>query len=1629
MAKSCRFVYLDRTGEESAIYTETLQKSGAAQAEAAYIKHMFATPEIRHSLNNTNNITNADKILDDFQTKLDRKKDDSAYVDPNSRKSYEAVTYKIKKAQKINKKTKKGSLESILGSAMVEDQRADESNSKYRLRMAENKWADTAAHRDPKLRDSSPEEKKAFLKKKRRDAADKDKEAQDYIKGWVKYTFDSWDTMNAYGIYFHGAIAIALNQIQEWRAEQSKLTKKELDKLGVLSNVNEFITYEIDFREIAKELDGEGLVGSISYTRSAEYKKILKTIMAEIQSVETQWKLPPNTLKVRTEQRISNDAMNAAGTMDIFVYNPYNMDTIIYDIKTKTGDTEGGRGSMDTFWHMTSQKLGGVFSGEDANSANTSTAQVSYYQAMAQKAGFKVKAAKVILVQSNHYINTKTTGNPPGEQEHMMGETTLKKEDIQLLTTKPREVFQYYSDIDWDVELIKRRKNGFYGLLDEWSQGKILNLRGTQVSKNNFIRNKYDRLRKDKDGNYEYKDLNPDSDTYSNFIKLTPEEYSNRAAIEKIFAEEWDAFMKARKNTTTKVISYFNADGKGMHGLGNKVQNVAKLFNGYNNKEWRLYVAEEYDPDLYGDLGPDLIIAVHVNGKTVSFFSAVPTVNAILKFDQDGSKSKKGKRNNIFGNFATDIQIETSKDIPADIKELHAREHDLLTLKLAVAALRYKKENPEMNVAGLKVASIVGTDFANSSTVSSMEMEIYKLEKFRELMGKEEWDKNATLKELGKLLDDRKIGDFKNYNNNSLHQLLELIVEEGTPGGLLNQYNIKSKETAKDAAKEIEAFNRGKKKYTDLIKALIKLKKQMYQVADVAKAKAALDPHMKAVDAALRQILEVQKNTTQFAANKNQQFLHIKTGETINDYYIGKAAGFIRRFDTSFQEEFKEFERQHAKRLKDMFDEAGVTMGGPGSTKVFKQLYATWNDAEGDKSLWKEGKEDEWMTLKDPSHSFFNNRSKAKAYVEFFNAQVKKGLIRSQTATIIAKALEEGEYITKNRVPISKSTRISIKRGNLFKQYIERLKKGIKPSEKESEDNEKYAIKSSYEDEITDRGIQGSQKRRGNMGIGGDVADTYQKNEIEIRLDLILIDTVMEGMRTEHHGMIVGAVDVLDNTLIDIMDEYPELWRAAETRKWLNNYIHMLIHNRHKKEWLAKLTDPMGRLSSQLLFFGAFRQNATEFSTSLVQGLASSVASEIMTIMGADPWWRLKDWTWASRVWLKSADAQSQYQVLVEQMGVLYTDEFEMKNRAYMRQMQDRLLMSRLGYGINQYAINNGRKQAALAYAHQHGFHAAYEKITDEFGDKWEYREELDTRFYIYFEKDAPAWAKNNKNVHTKPPSTSKELEAYTRWEHQKEQMWKEDGINEESLRIIRPLSAIQRSRVGAYTTRIFGSMSKDGKIMGDTLAIFRLMGRMKKWFTQKVDAYWMPKGMRQTYTSEIYYPPLIDPETGEEIAPARVVEKVEEYQGIIQTMWDMARKTYELGLKSMWGDLGQMDKENLARLIADLLLLTLLSQIARLFFGAMRDWTGEDDNIMAGTLERSFGNAWKELFFFTTAYQMTDNMFPPVSIFVMLIERLLKAHVVSLQTPEKAVEQFKMFPRSIGLWNNYLMIDSLTPQ
>ena len=174
MAKVCRFVYLDKNGEESPIYTSALKNHPPDVAEDIYIKHMFAMPDIRYSLNPNAAIKNGDEVLDKFSKNLKRSDDKKHYENASTRRLYDGVSAAIEDLP-IGSAGIEG-----LAIKMKKAKDANQTEEQFRKEMAESHWRSVAIYRDPKIRDLRGAARVVAL-----EIAEKD---PDYEKKWIGYT-------------------------------------------------------------------------------------------------------------------------------------------------------------------------------------------------------------------------------------------------------------------------------------------------------------------------------------------------------------------------------------------------------------------------------------------------------------------------------------------------------------------------------------------------------------------------------------------------------------------------------------------------------------------------------------------------------------------------------------------------------------------------------------------------------------------------------------------------------------------------------------------------------------------------------------------------------------------------------------------------------------------------------------------------------------------------------------------------------------------------------------------------------------------------------------------------------------------------------------------------------------------------------------------------------------------------------------------------------------------------------------------------------------------------------------------------------------------------------------------------
>ncbi len=1624
--RNCNFVYLDHYGNPSQVYATALKKYGKEKAEAIYVKHMLSNSKVRLRKGAVKNKIDYVKVLDTISNAVSSPTDKGYRIKGNV---FQRVTDWI---SGLNTQADHFNLQGMIGAIF----KAQESEKDKKLTKEEKEKKKLLEYADKHI-------PKYVKKNKRNDTLfniEAGESVEQYIerlqhpKGKINVKertrvlnsiLEQWSYSQKYGTLMHDLIENVLTLVQEARDEDplgfhDMMSVVQSVIPGVLSTAINSGEYE-DLRTVS----------------TAEMTSIMRPIIKKIEDVEIAMGLDKGELVIRPEQPIYSNDLGLAGTIDLLLVNPRNGIVKVLDIKTKTED------SIQTFYSLQEEIIGGPFQGVPNNAANKAGAQMSVYAAGLEDSGFTISGSnEVILIQGNLF---KT-------EEGQWIYSNVKHSGFEAQTNMSTGVREFIAPGDYMKKVEARRQSGIEPIIYNWTGNQV-----EAISDNSeyYIRDRKLDIHEDIDnpGNYWYLDKNPTSATNGQRRTISAADYNNEKVLDRLFKEEYK-HIKLRNNALPgNIVSYFTSNKTAnIKRIGDKQIVIDELLQDLEG--YTLELAEHAYPDILGDIGPDVLVAT--KGNEMILISINSTTKKPLKFDAKivdngkkvGLKNGKFDATNLYGKYLADADIQSNPAFDASMGN-PATTHDAMMLKLAVAGMRLKSRNKNLKIRGLKVASIVGKE-KKAITVSNMENEIPKLQKFREIIPPSEFPA-----EISDMLGNHTLNSGILYGADAVDQLIDILNSSNfRQGSIISSFMSNSPTEAMDMLKKLRQRRRGVIVDEEL---LTQIRKLLHNIANRPKSPQQLEDYT-LVSHVLLAMYGFEHKMDDFLGKELSAFSSIHSAATIGNSAIQQVERIRRDHVSRIGIEQREFEEEHTKHLSAMFREAKVNMAtGIGMEEAFyRMIRAPKINSDG---KFEEKNPDLLMMLKDPDDPTLKDFPAARAYIKFFAATIERIFTDTTSSDINKERLTEIFKKFSGIIPIIQRKRtINTKEG--VKKFLSTtldtfIPEPFKQVDGEISDETEYKMyRSRYEAEIVDMGQQFSPKRRQALGIEGNgVVPPYQ---METNLAVVLTTVVNDTLKKKHLGAVNDAFTAIGVSIDYITRTHPGVQTGA-TKEVLRKLNLMLIHEQHEHEGKAgEIIDRIGKAASTIIFTASMRQAFIEFSTAWIQGTSSMLSNSINKYLFKTKdeyiWFTPKDWGSASIIWKGSEKAE----VMAEENSMTHVDAEHLTSPEYTQHDPVRAFKTKAMWGLNTWSIDNILIHTFTAYAMHKGFWKAYIKDSD---NKYRYHEDLDPRYYVY----DPALGIGE----SKPPETEAEHKRHLLWKTNRADLKAEgnlykEGPRKEQMKI--PLTAKEKAMIKQYGTRLFGSMSSDAVIIFDWYSLSRAMTRYKKWFTQKFNNYWTPRGKSYTYLSTEYIEgadfhsltirdlPVVTAEDIKEGAsiitiskdvPLAVKDKlkfgtstieytiekidgdkvtispvageaypinstiyvknahgyhrtkVEDFEGIIQSIGTATQALRRGGFKNL-KTLGRIQRENLSKLFSDLIMLLIMGQLLKLAIES--EDPGFFQTPLGETMTSALTNATGELNIGITAYGMTDNIFPAISTFGSITSNLWKAGGAALE-------------------------------
>lgn len=1545
MGKTCKMVFLDINGKPSQVYLNALKKHGPEKAKELYVKHMLNNKAVKFSKKGVKPFSSLESLERENDTL--ELTDDNVYIDSNGN-VYSRTTNvlhdimmseqaKNEEAGFLTKYTKSNSEKTYdLTTYAAFTEGMSEVEALKFITVAENVAKRRMGEYFKPINQLRTEEEIRAYVKTVIEADEKAKEEDPtYITLHEKFTkdvFKSWYASTEYGTIFHNTMEEAINYRNE-----------------LIEGGEDSMVYN-DSRVILYDMPTENKEFIRGKRRSIG--QVFDKVLSEAD--EFSRKLGGKKVKIITERKLKTmklkdgNGRGIAGTADLLFVSEDN-DVMIYDYKTKSEE------SARNFEYSSSEHLGGPWKDYMNNARNKAQAQISIYGAILEEKGFNVVGGKVIMVPGNFRPKVEHGMNyieEVGDIDWELASLNADEMEIKPVTVMKGAVKHYFEH----GEQLPEDTLPIHHTLEKMSGGKMLLHR---ENLDTFIQNNWHKQYNERNKKWFIQAKGKD--------RLYMDQWSD-AKAKKYLTNVYNELKAKQKQLPMNVINYFNTRGVQNVFSGKMSSQVEEMLHGISPDTHELHRAQDYDPDAFGGVGDDVLVAVDNRTGGLSLLSVLSVMDNKINFD-----SESGARTSIYGNYATDKALREagfSKEMiePATI-------HQFVKMKLALAALAYKAKNrgTRGGVDTIKVGSI--SNFAeNAISFTTMDIELDKLRNLAKYAGD---DFDPSVKEL---LDTVKPISADAYLEKFMAEL------QNFTDPLTLKYGKDARADAlrdKIVGNELNKFDIYSDSFKDLLSSY---RRGVFNSLKGPEETRYSDPRFQLVNKAYLDVMGFDLSSRQLLEDRFGKSF-VRSAKNSSDYYAQKTNLFYEKEMTRLRDKFTNFNDQHQRLLKNLIKESNLSFNASGVQSTFEQLYRD------------SGNPEDLMRLKSVDDPTL--KPAQKAYIEFFNKHTKEGLMNSLSGAA-RKGVEDGSAWTEGLVPITmREAKLTDKKSySSVKLFLRALTPKTKtPFDPQFSDKFDYSF--GISDQSSDSGVQHSDVRRRKLNIGQVDEDGNPLSpdpDINKNLAEILTKTVMGGLKQEHLGRVVDTYSAVDGFL----SELDPVVKTKESREFLFKWAEQVLHNRVKEERYAHESDIAKKTASTLLFAGNVKQFGVEMFTGILNSTGAAVSNQVQRFLtkGKDGRFNMKDWGWAvAKTSTLSPFKSDLYTHVIMENGMFHADPENLQSNDFTKFDKASLFASKAMYGINHYFFNNSITSTFLAEMKSKGVFEAYENIGTEKEPKWVYRETKDPRFFVYD-------AERGIGV---PPSNAEEQRKLALYQATRKDAAK-DGILNEDGSLQYPLTTRQRSEIKQYATRLYGSFNKDTVTGGQYTALGRAMGSFKNWFFQKGVNYWNTTHIDDMYGEFVWRDDTeyVD-ENGDK--PGGYYEwRGEQFEGILQSVGRLVSDIAKQGRNTK---LSKIQKENLSKLLMDLMYLLIATSFVTPFFNDNEFFTKTETG---QNTAKAFSAAIGEANFAATALGMSDNAMPVVSLAVSSIKKGFSGITnAAMGNADGATEDFNRLVNPIG--------------
>jgi len=1265
--------------------------------------------------------------------------------------------------------------------------------------------------------------------------------------------------------------------IDKWKqtADLGTDAHKVLEVYGILVS-EAFNKYpdrsDIDF----EELKTEALKKLSNLGNKANYLKLLGEFDTFINKISK-----GKNLRFEHELYIKDNELGISGIIDLVVFDEKG-NAFIFDYKTRE------RGKEWQFDYEGAPKMkDAAFSDLNDNKHTAGALQTSLYKIMLERKDVKVVEAKIIYLEADlkkynkkwaySGFQYKKDVNLPNYRSHL-AKYILEKKGVDINEKKVQE---------------PGKINNVKGFLDKLTGGEDF---GGISNVDKLVREKLMRVKKDKDGKEYFKNDNNDR----------PEYYTSLDnADRKIQLKEYYKKLEASTSRATKdIIKYFN-DGKPNNTSTDqrsivKTTQMSNMLRGLDNDNYTLdRVSNQGGLE---DADNNILVAIHKETGEARLIYVSLGSNRVLEnrgiIKDDGTKKYVGQ-DNLFDGHITKNSISNKykgvQPLPGDVQSAKL-------LSMGLLALELKKRGYITSVESIVDAPSTGYSRSDGASeiikTTNMSILLPQLQILNEITGEE---KNSYYTDL---MSDKNIANTKAFQADFVKYLYEK---------LKTGYEYISKDDKTEYREAIERRDAGATTNNTLIEELTSLAASI----SLSLKKTGKDPKDIALDRDYRLVNEsiLQLANARISHGHINDMFSVfdmaKITEGINNEAIKSLDAEVRRAKEKFTQKYSVFNREIKKSIKALSKEKSDVSTRTGQTLgLFSNMYEVDPNDKSITNEYKSSRSDDLFKLKDPKDK---SLSKAESdFVVLFNKYIKQGLELSLTKKSFTSLMDAGGY--EGKVPLMDASKQS--RAESSDTLRQRAALSVAAQLSTSKDTGTQFEESNIK-MVNDLAIQDNPKRLNMLGMdseGNFVNDVDRP--LETNLDQILSKFFQDSIRSSEYQVSLGLYNAL--TMASYIEDHEAFSDSEKLREFLGNFVKLKVYSEHKKEdGIMKIADKVQKASSAALFGLSARQFIIEGITNTL-GMGSAMMSQAM--LGKNKRFSGVDLTWSGAVLSggkMGSRTTNKTAMLVEAMrsdfGLYYADPEHQSAANNLESRKRNLFKSSSLHYLNTLPMRMAKEQMFMAQLKHKGVMEALG--TDKDGNMT-YDVTKDERYKSLFDRKGELIEVDK----LKGDEAKKLRAAYN--------LFLSNSVEEGNVGSDgKPSRAITNSELismKSYSTSLFGSADSDGQMISKIYGMGRLMSTYKSWFLPKVNNYWKSG----SYSKIRFYDKWIEdaslPEGG-------YYEQNPEYiEGYLQTVGSLAKQFKSIlgeGTNAeVWTNLTPAQRENLSRLLADLLLLIISS-------------------------------------------------------------------------------------------------------